>query len=130
MGYLAAQGAFLAVGLLIGFICSIVGLFLGHIIMFDSIALGIAAGVCCKQFTAIHPALCLVIGIAAFLLLLWLQHTRIGFWLVGGLLTLIYAAVFGLLAYFIAKNDPVWGWVVFGLAFLIVGALHLHARNA
>ena len=53
MGYLVAQGAFLAVGLLIGFICSIVGLFLGHIIMFDSIALGIAAGVCCKQFTAI-----------------------------------------------------------------------------
>ena len=65
-----------------------------------------------NQFTAIHPALCLVIGIATFLLLLWLQNTSIGFWLVGGLLTLIYAAVFGLLAYFISEHDPIWGWVI------------------
>ena len=37
-------------------------------------------------------------------------YTSIGFWLVGGLLTLIYAAVFGLLAYFISEHDPIWGW--------------------
>ena len=53
-----------------------------------------------------------MIGIATFLLLLWLQNTSIGFWLVGGLLTLIYAAVFGLLAYFISEHDPIWGWVI------------------
>lgn len=102
----------MAIGLFIGLVCSVIGLFFGHIILFDSIALGIAAGVCCNQFTAIHPALCLVIGIATFLLLLWLQNTSIGFWLVGGLLTLIYAAVFGLLAYFISEHDPIWGWVI------------------
>ena len=34
---------------------------------------------------------------------------RDSFWLVGGLLTLIYAAVFGLLAYFISEHDPIWG---------------------
>ena len=129
MGWLAAQGAIMAIGLFIGLVCSVIGLFFGHIILFDSIALGIAAGVCCNQFTAIHPALCLVIGIATFLLLLWLQNTRIGFWLVGGLLTLIYAAVFGLLAYFISEHDPIWGWVIFGLVFLVVGALHLRARD-
>ena len=112
MGWLAAQGAIMAIGLFIGLVCSVIGLFFGHIILFDSIALGIAAGVCCNQFTAIHPALCLVIGIATFLLLLWLQNTSIGFWLVGGLLTLIYAAVFGLLAYFISEHDPIWGWVI------------------
>lgn len=76
MGWLAAQGAIMAIGLFIGLVCSVIGLFFGHIILFDSIALGIAAGVCCNQFTAIHPALCLVIGIATFLLLLWLQNTR------------------------------------------------------
>lgn len=73
MGWLAAQGAIMAIGLFIGLVCSVIGLFFGHIILFDSIALGIAAGVCCNQFTAIHPALCLVIGVATFLLLLWLQ---------------------------------------------------------
>ena len=66
MGWLAAQGAIMAIGLFIGLVCSVIGLFFGHIILFDSIALGIAAGVCCNQFTAIHPALCLVIGIATF----------------------------------------------------------------
>ena len=79
MGWLAAQGAIMAIGLFIGLVCSVIGLFFGHIILFDSIALGIAAGVCCNQFTAIHPALCLVIGIATFLLLLWLQNTSIPF---------------------------------------------------
>lgn len=102
----------MAIGLFIGLVCSVIGLFFGHIILFDSIALGIAAGVCCNQLAAIHPALCLVIGIATFLLLLWLQNTSIGSWLVGGLLTLIYAAVFGLLAYFISEHDPIWGWVI------------------
>ena len=129
MGYLAAQGAILAIGIVIGLICSVIGLFFGHIILFDSIALGIVAGVCCNSFTPIHPALCIVIGIAVFLLLLWLQHTKIGFWVVGGLLTLIYAAVSGLLAYMISEHDPVWGWVIFGLVFLVVSALHLRARD-
>ncbi len=129
MGWLAAQGALMAIGIGIGLVCTIIGLFFGHIILFDSIALGIVAGVCCNQFLPIHPALCLVIGIAVFLLLLWLQNTSVGFWIVGGLLTLIYAAVGGLLAYFISERDPVWGWVVFGLTFLVIGGLHIHARD-
>ena len=129
MGFLLAQGALLVLGLLLGLILYVLGLFLGHIILFDSIALGIAAGVCCAQFAAVHPALCLVIGLAAFFLLLWLQRTRIGFWLIGGLLTLVYAAFFGLLAYAFSNSDPVWGWVVFGLGFLLVGSLHLRARR-
>ena len=79
MGWLAAQGAIMAIGLFIGLVCSVIGLFFGHIILFDSIALGIAAGVCCNQFTTIHPALCLA--------------------------------------------------AVFGLVFLMVGALHLHTRD-
>ena len=32
------------------------------------------------------------------MLLLWLQRTSVGFWVIGGLLTLIYAAVAGLLS--------------------------------
>ena len=44
MGWLAAQGAIMAIGLFIGLVCSVIGLFFGHIILFDSIALGIAAG--------------------------------------------------------------------------------------
>ena len=129
MGYLAMQSALLAIGIIIGLVCSIIGLFFGHIILFDSIALGMIAGVSCSQFLLIHPALCLVIGIAVFLLLFFLQNTSIGFWTIGGLMTLLYAAVIGLFTYLIANNDPIWGWVVFGLTFVIIGMLHLHARD-
>ena len=129
MGFLAAQGAILAIGIIISVICTVIGLFFGHIILFDSIALGIVAGVCCNHFLPIHPALCIVIGIAVFLLLFWLQNTRVGFWIIGGLLSLAYAAVFGLLAYWLSHDDPVWGWVVFGLSFPIMGGLHLYARE-
>lgn len=69
------------------------------------------------------------IGIAVFLLLLWLQSTSVGFWVIGGLLTLIYAAVSGLLAYMISEHDPIWGWVTCGIVFLVIGWLHLHARD-
>ena len=56
MGYLAAMGIELILSVIICFIFMVVGLFLGHIILFDSIVLGIIAGVCCGQFLTLHPA--------------------------------------------------------------------------
>ena len=53
----------------------------------------------------------------------------IGFWLVGGLLTLNYTAVFVLLVRFIWEHDLVWDWIIFDLVFLVVGALQLRARD-
>ena len=129
VGVLAAWGLEIIIAIVISFILLVVGLFIGHIILFDSIALGIVAVVCCNHFLPIHPALCFVIGIAVFLLLFWLQITRVGFWIIGGLLSLVYAVVFGLLAFAIANGDPVWGVVVLVLAFFIMGGLHLYARD-
>lgn len=51
MGWLAAQGAFLFIGLALGFVFMVIGLFIGHIIVFDSIALGILSGVACNYFS-------------------------------------------------------------------------------
>lgn len=119
-----------AIGIAIGLICSAIGLFFGHIILFDSIALGVVAGICCNHFFMIHPALCIVIGIVVFLLLFRLQNSRIGFWVIGGLLSLVYAAVFGLFAFLISNADVTWGIVVFVLGFLVMQRLHLHARNS
>lgn len=83
VGILAAQGALLAIGLAISFVVMVVGLFIGHIIIFDSIALGIISGVCCNHFTDIHPALCLLIGAAVFAGLLFLQKRASAFGLSG-----------------------------------------------
>lgn len=79
MGYLAATSAYLIVALAIGFIVMVVGLFVGHVIIFDSIALGIISGVCCNHFFKLHSALCLLIGVIVFALLLFLQKTCFGF---------------------------------------------------
>ena len=49
--------------------------------------------------------------------------------MIGGLLTLIYATVAGLLACLLTEKDLVWGWVTFGIVFLVIGGLHLHARD-
>ena len=55
MAVLFANGLFLALGIILGLIFTVIGLFFGHIILFDSIALGIIAGVCCNHFLPIHP---------------------------------------------------------------------------
>lgn len=129
MGYLAATGAYLLLALAIGFIVMAVGLFVGHIIIFDSIALGIIAGVCCRQFFNLHPALCLLAGIAVFAVLLFLQNTRFGFWVIGILLSAVWAVLFGLLAFILSNGDPLWLGVIAGLSFVVVLLLHIHARD-
>ena len=35
MGWLAAQGAIMAIGLFIGLVCSVIGLFFGHMLFAD-----------------------------------------------------------------------------------------------
>ena len=66
MAFLFTQGIFLAIGLAISLILLIISVFVGHIIFFDSIVLGIIAGVCCNHFFTLHPALCLLVGVAVF----------------------------------------------------------------
>ena len=129
MGYLATTGAYLIIALVIGFIVMVVGLFVGHIIIFDSIALGIIAGVCCNHFFKLHPALCLLIGVVVFALLLFLQNTRFGFWIIGILLSAVWAVIFGLLAFLISNADQVWFYVVCGLSFVVMLLLHIKARD-
>ena len=123
MGYLAAAGAYLIIGLVVSFILMVVGLFIGHIIVFDSIALGIISGVCCNHFFTLHPALCVLIGAAVFALLLFLQKTRFGFWVIGVLLSAAWAA------FIISNADQLWFYVVCGLAFIIMLLLHIKARD-
>lgn len=128
MGYLAAMGAYVIIGLVIGFIAMVVGLFVGHIIIFDSIALGIISGVCCNYFFTIHPALCLLIGIGVFVALLFLQNTRFGFWIIGALLSAVWAFIFAFFAY-IFTEDMIWFYVIGGLAFVVMLLLHIKARD-
>ena len=71
---------------------------------------------CCNHFFTLHPALCVLIGAAVFTLLLFLQKTRFGFWVIGVLLSAAWAVIFGLLVVY-WKEDAIdayaakrWGY--------------------
>lgn len=129
MAFLFTQGIFLAIGLAISLILLIISVFVGHIIFFDSIVLGIIAGVCCNHFFTLHPALCLLVGVVVFAALLFLQNTRFGFWAIGLLMSAVWAFIFAFFAYIFAGEDMIWFYVVLGLAFIVMVGLHIKARS-
>ncbi|OUP62793.1 hypothetical protein B5F12_09510 [Pseudoflavonifractor sp. An176] len=119
MGYLVGVGFLIAFSVAIGVVATILGLWLGQIILFDSIAMGIVAGVCCHHFAHVHTALSVLVGIGVCVLFFALQNTTIGFFLVGGIFTLAYSVLFGLIA-LVLTADTIWGLVVFGLTLATV----------
>ena len=75
-----------------------------------------------------HPALAIVIGITVLLGLLLLHRTRPGFWLIGGVLSVVWGFIFATMAYEFSGKDMVWTYVVWALGAVLVFALHLRAR--
>ena len=129
MGAVLALGAILIFGVIVGLILTIIGIFVGNIIFFDSIILAVISGIISNQIWKVHPALCLVIALILFVFLYWLQKTKVGFWIIGILLSVFWALVFGFLAYAFSSSDLIWGYVVMGLGLILMIALHLKARN-
>lgn len=125
--YIAFFAGVVILSIALRFVAGLIGLWFAQIIFFDSALTGVAAGMACNHFAQIHPAICIVIGLAAFFFIFVLQTTTIGFWVIGGLFTLAYSCAFGLIAY--SEGDMIWGVVVFALSLLIVGGLHLNARK-
>ncbi len=129
MAAVFASGLLIALEIGIALICSIIGLFVGNIILFDSIALAILSGVLSHYMLGVHPALAVVIGIAVLAFIYFLQSTRFGFWILGGLLSVVWGFIFGFIAYDVSGKNMIWTYVVWGLGALIMMGLHLNARN-
>lgn len=117
------------IGVILSFFLTIMSLFVGNILLFDSITLAVLSGVISHTFWSIHPGICLLIGVAIFLLLFWLQTTKIGFWFISILLSFVWSALFGLIAYFSFDDDIIWGCVIFGLSLIVTIILHIRARD-
>lgn len=130
MAVVFSYGLILAISIFIGFVFTIIGLFLGHIILFDSIFLAAISGIVCNQIWSVHPAICIVIAVVLFGFLFWLQNTKVGFWIIGVLLSALWAFVFGFLAYIFSSEDMTWFYVVMGLGFIVMMGLHLKARDS
>lgn len=126
---LLAVGLEMLIGIILGLVITIIGLFFGNIIVFDSIALAVLAGFFSHGLLHFHPSLAIVIGIVVLLGLLFLQRTRPGFWIIGILLSVLWGIIFSSMAYEFSGEDMVWTYVVLALGTVAVFALHLRARN-
>ena len=129
MAGIFTYGLVLVIGLSFGLMFTVVGLFFGHIILFDSIFFSVIFGIICNQILGVHTALCLLISLTLFGLLFKLQTTSVGFWIIGVLLSVLWAGVFCLLAFILTEHDVIWTYVVLGLGFVIMMGLHLRARD-
>ena len=130
MGALVGYGFAVLIGIALGLIITVIGLFFGNIILFDSIALAILSGCLSYSLLHLHPAFAILIGLAMLVGLFFLQHTAVGFWIIGGLLSLLWGFIFGFFAYDISGGDMIWFYVVMGLGALLMIGLHLHARDS
>lgn len=129
MGYLISIGLSLIIAVVVIVITTIIGLFVGHIILFESIGIAIAAGCLANHFLHIHPALCLLIGIGIFVGLYFLMNTKIGFWLIGGFMSLLWGLLVAVFVYDGTGKDMIWTYVSWGLAALVIFALHFKAKS-
>ncbi len=126
---LVLLGLELVIGVVLGLIVTVIGLFVGNIIVFDSIALALLAGFLSHGLLHFHPALAIVLGIAVLVGLLLLQQTRPGFWIIGGVLSLLWGFIFSVFAYIFSGEDMIWTYVILALGTIFVFWLHLRARE-
>lgn len=129
MGILAVAGFELLIGLAVGFTVFVIGLFLKQIIAFESITLGIIAGFLAHGLLHVHTVLAVVIGIAVFGILLFLQITKPGFWIIGILLSALWGFIFAFVAWSVTERNPFWTYGVWIVGAFIIFLLHLWARK-
>lgn len=113
--------------LLIG---AVIGLFLGHILLFDTIAISLLSVIASYEFLNIHPAISLSIGIGLFFFLtLYAQKTKTGLMVIAISMSLFWGFIFSRLIYEYTKDDIVWVIVIFVAVFLIMLFMHLKGRK-
>ena len=108
---------------------TILGLFVGNIILFDSLLISAACGYFCYSALAIHPAYCLVASAVLCHVLFLIQHTQIGFWAIAILLSYCWGFAFALFAYHISGNSELWFYSVLISGFIIMLLLHIKANK-
>ncbi|MFI3250294.1 MAG: hypothetical protein R3Y07_04965 [Eubacteriales bacterium] len=121
--------AFAVVGVILRILMMIIAAFAGHIILFDSVVLAFIAGLVARFSLKIHSAYALLVGIAVFFLLFWLQNTKVGFYVIGLVMSVAWGFIFGMIVY-LFTSDMIWFYVIWGLSTVFVIGLHFNARGS
>ncbi len=105
----------------------VAGMFIGNIVAFEGLVLGILSGVSCHLKWDWHPAICLLIGIIIFAIVFIIQLTKKGAIILGSIMTLAWTGFFGYVVYDFSDHDWTWTLVLGFIAFIIVAVLHAGA---
>lgn len=114
----------IAIGVGLALIVGVIYLFFKNIIVFDSGLIALVTGILLHNNLSVHSAFCLLIGLGIFILLVALQNTTVGFWVIGTVCTLFWSIIFGCFG-----PDRIWQVVIFGLSFIILFGLRIYARE-
>lgn len=80
------------------------------------------------NLTDIHNAFCLLIGVAAAVLLVVAFSTSVGFWIVSVIFSMFWALIPIAIVGAVTDFDPIWVWVIGGLTFVICMRIHASER--
>ena len=103
-------------------------LFAKSIMTLDSITIAGIVALELYMTKKVHPAVCILAGIAAFFLIAAVYTSRIAFWI----LTVLSVINWGCIAGFTVDtlSDHIWGTVVGILVAAVTLGLHIHERSA
>lgn len=118
---------FFGFAVILGVLCGVAGLFFENIVAFEGLILGVLSGYSCHLKWDVHPAICLLIGIAIFAIILIVQMTKKGAIILGTIMTLAWTGFFGYVVYDFSDHDWTWTLVLGFVAFIVVAILHLAA---
>jgi hypothetical protein len=113
--------------LFIGGVFAVVKLFVTNIILFESVLFAAVGGFVSNKVFDIPTVWSVAIGAAVFLLLFLVQQTKVGFWILAPLMSLVWGAVFSILAF---NGELIWkSYLVLGGGAVIMMLLHLFAKR-
>jgi multisubunit Na+/H+ antiporter MnhB subunit len=69
-------------------------------------------------------------GIVVLVGLYFLMNTKFGFWIIGGLMSLLWGLLVAVIVYDSTGKDMIWTYVSWGLVTLVIFALHFKAKNS
>lgn len=111
--------------------------FLFRLTLFNSIVVATGCGIllflCNRGIDAffdfkVNPIICIVVGIAVYKLVFFIHHTKVGFWI----LSIIFSIIWGFIATSIVcslEPNLLWHIVAFIIAFACCIKLHMRARD-
>lgn len=94
----------------------------------DCLLIAIAVGMIVKNTFELHSAYCLLVGIAAFFIFMFIAQTKVGFWIITIPFSLLWGGFCCAIACFFT-TDPIWMWTIFGISAVIAISTHVCARD-